>query len=155
VLLFVSVVVGVAFQTLLEWRFLGYIHIHKGPNKAGFRILQQFEYTIKLLSREHYFHLVSNYLLLFSNFLLVSFVVGLVLESLFERVCFFWVGLFFCLVIDWVFMLLWLLDGLLILCILRWRVCVLWLKLFLMRLDWLLFYFLLLFWSVEIIWLVF
>jgi len=68
---------------------LGYIHIHKDPNKVGLRILQPFEYTIKLLSREHYFQLVSNYLLLFSNFLLVSFMVGLVLESLFERVCFF------------------------------------------------------------------
>jgi len=89
VLLFVSVMVGVAFLTLLECRFLGYIHIHKGPNKVGCRILQPFRNTIKLFSREHYFHLVSNYLLLSSNFCFISFFVGLVLESLFERVCFF------------------------------------------------------------------
>ena len=71
-LLFVSVMAGVAFLTLLEWRFLGYIQIHKGSNKVGFKILQPFRNTIKLFSREHDFHLVSNYLLRFSNFCFIS-----------------------------------------------------------------------------------
>jgi len=73
--LFVSVMVGVAFLTLLEWRFLGYIQIYKGPNKMGFKILQPCRYAIELFSREHDFHLVSNYLLLFSNFCFISFLV--------------------------------------------------------------------------------
>jgi len=57
--LFVSVMVGVAFLTLLEWRFLDYIQISKGPNKVGFKILQPFRNAIELFSREHDFHLVS------------------------------------------------------------------------------------------------
>ena len=77
------------FPYLLEWRFLGYIHIHKGPSKMGFGILQPFRDTVKLFSRKHYFPLVSNYLSPFSDFWFISFFVGLVLESMFERVCFF------------------------------------------------------------------
>ena len=75
VLLFVSVMVGVAFLALLEWRFLGYIQIYKGPNKVGFKILQSFRNAIEFVSREHNFHFVSNYLLLFSNFCFISFLV--------------------------------------------------------------------------------
>jgi NADH:ubiquinone oxidoreductase subunit H len=55
--------IGVDFSalsilTLLERRVLGYVHVHKGPNKVGFvGILQQFRDAIKLFTREQYFPL--------------------------------------------------------------------------------------------------
>jgi len=56
--------VGVAFLTLLERRILGYVHIHKGPNKVGFvGILRSFRDVIMLFTKERYFPLVSNYLI--------------------------------------------------------------------------------------------
>jgi NADH-ubiquinone oxidoreductase chain 1 len=51
----VFVMVGVAFLTLLEHRVLGYIHIHKGPNKVGFvGIFKPFRDAIKVFSREQF-----------------------------------------------------------------------------------------------------
>jgi NADH-ubiquinone oxidoreductase chain 1 len=53
-----------SFLTLLERKVLGYIHIHKGPNKVGFvGIFQPFRDAIRLFTREQYFPLVSHYLL--------------------------------------------------------------------------------------------
>jgi len=41
---------------------LRYIHIRKGPNKVGFvDVLQPFSHAIKLITREQYFPVVSNY----------------------------------------------------------------------------------------------
>jgi len=63
-LLIIFVIVGVAFLILLEHKVLGYIHILRGPNKAGFvGIFQPFRDAIKLFTREQYFPLVSNYLI--------------------------------------------------------------------------------------------
>jgi NADH-quinone oxidoreductase subunit H len=50
-LLIVFVMVGVAFLTLSERRVLGYIHIRKGPNRAGFvGIFQPFSHVYDLSS---------------------------------------------------------------------------------------------------------
>jgi NADH-ubiquinone oxidoreductase chain 1 len=61
-LLVIFVMVGVAFLTMLERRVLGYIHIRRVSNKAGFvGILQPFRDGIRLFSKEQYYPLVSNY----------------------------------------------------------------------------------------------
>nr|AVN68186.1 NADH dehydrogenase subunit 1 [Nocticola sp. JW1 9/1] len=62
--LYVGVMIGVAFLTLMERKILGYIHIRLGPNSVGVEgIFQPFGDAIKLFIKEQSMPLNSNYIL--------------------------------------------------------------------------------------------
>lgn len=61
-ILIISVLIGVAFLTLLERKILGYVQLRKGPNKVGFLgIIQPFRDAIKLFNKELFIISKSNY----------------------------------------------------------------------------------------------
>nr|AFI54759.1 NADH dehydrogenase subunit 1 [Sastragala edessoides] len=64
VLILISMLIAVAFVTLLERSVLGYIQLRKGPNSVGYMgLLQPFSDGLKLFFKEPTFPYISNFII--------------------------------------------------------------------------------------------
>nr|AFI54733.1 NADH dehydrogenase subunit 1 [Acanthosoma labiduroides] len=64
ILTLISMLIAVAFVTLLERKILGYIQLRKGPNSVGYMgLLQPFSDGLKLFFKEPTFPYVSNFII--------------------------------------------------------------------------------------------
>jgi len=71
----VRILLGVAFFTLMERKFLGYYHLRKGPNKPGpLGVCVPFADAIKLFIKENNYPKISNRTLFKLVLLLVFFI---------------------------------------------------------------------------------
>ncbi|YP_009270984.1 NADH dehydrogenase subunit 1 (mitochondrion) [Agrilus planipennis] len=87
-IMFICILLGVGFLTLLERKVLGYIQIRKGPNKVSFLgILQPLGDGLKLFSKEQVFPLMSNFFIYY-----LSPVLNLFLALLIWLCMPFWAG---------------------------------------------------------------
>nr|DAC76882.1 TPA_asm: NADH dehydrogenase subunit 1 [Pseudomyrmex gracilis] len=74
ILMIVYVILSIAFFTLLERKILGYIQDRKGPNKVGYGgFLQPFSDGMKLLSKELFVVIKSEYYLYYLSPLMMMF----------------------------------------------------------------------------------
>ena len=68
------ILIGIAFLTLFERKFLGYIQDRKGPNKVGVvGLLQPFSDVVKLLNKEFFFIDKMNLYLYYFRVVLILF----------------------------------------------------------------------------------
>nr|YP_010411520.1 NADH dehydrogenase subunit 1 [Euurobracon yokahamae]UJJ81895.1 NADH dehydrogenase subunit 1 [Euurobracon yokahamae] len=75
----IMVLISVAFLTLFERKFLGFTHYRKGPNKISFLgFLQPFSDAMKLLTKEFFYPMKSNYYYYFMSPLIMFILIMMI-----------------------------------------------------------------------------